>query len=163
MSHGYKTHRLAALTLASCAKGVLVKSSGYTQFSCVVAIAMACPAKLHGLGITKSPTKWFFQNPLPEKSGGLAFADPASKVSEGWWRNHYNAWGTESPKPFLIRHYQKIQVWFFSASCWKMQVCNVVVSATWLVGKMGRRWLGDFWFCLLSSCLGCAVLERAAK
>lgn len=35
---------LAARTNASCAKGVLVKSSGYTQLSCVVANAMASTA-----------------------------------------------------------------------------------------------------------------------
>lgn len=43
-----------------------------------------------------------------------------------------------------------------------MQVCNVVVSATWFIGKVGRRWLKDFCYCFLSSCFGCAVLDCAA-
>jgi len=79
-----RLHRmLAARTSVSCAKGVLVKSSGYTQLSCVIANAMACPAKLHGLRITKSPVKSSFQTPLPEKSGALAFTDLVPKVLKG--------------------------------------------------------------------------------
>lgn len=67
-----------------------------------------------------------------------------------------------APNHFVIYHHQEIQVWFLSASCWMMQVSNMVVSATWLIGETRGTWLGDFCYYFLSSCLGCAVLEWAA-